>query len=299
MTDSWSEAAAVAVRPDGGMRAPLADKPEIEITGGPGRVTRTALHELWLYREVLWAFLVRSVKITYKQAAFGIGWAILRPVISALLLTVVFSHLTKVGSEGAPYFLFALAGQSAWTFFSGSAGSAADSLVSTMPLLRKVYFPREVVPLATIGAGLVDLLPQLGTLFVAAALYGYYPKATWIVLPLAFVLLLLVTAALGVALSSLNVYYRDVRYGLPFVLQMGMFLTPVIYSLSKVPDRWRTIYTILNPVAAVIDTTRRAVLHDKWPHFAVLAGAYGSAFVLFGLGFVLFKRLEPGFADRG
>jgi lipopolysaccharide transport system permease protein len=238
------------------------------------------------------------VKVKYKQAAVGIGWAVIQPVLAAALFALFLGKLSKVGSEGAPYLLFALAGMAAWTYFSGAAGSAMESLITDQALLRKVYFPREVLPLACVGAALVDFLPALGTLIVGALLYGIAPALSWLVLPLPVLLLALSAAAFGLGLSGLNVYYRDVRYALPFVLQLGLFASPVVYPLSAVPGTWRTVYAILNPVAAAIDALRRIVIHQTWPDFAITFAALGWVFILLGAGYVLFKRLERGFSDR-
>lgn len=272
--------------------------PVLEIRGGAGGVSRESLRELWAFREVLWAFLLRQVKVKYKQAAVGIGWAVLQPAFSALLFAVFLGRLAKVPSEGAPYLLFALAGMVGWTFFSAAAGSAMESLVADQAMLRKVYFPREVLPLAAVGAAAVDLLPGLATLAVAAALYGIAPAPSWLALPLPLLLLALSAAALGLGLSGLNVYYRDVRHALPFALQLGLFATPVAYPLGLVPAGWRTLYAVANPAAAGIDGLRRIVVHGRWPDWGTSAGALVWTLALLVLGYALFKRLERGFADR-
>ena len=173
-----------------------------------------------------------------------------------------------------------------------------DSLVSDQALLRKVYFPREVLPLAAVGAGLVDFAPALGTFIIASFLYGIAPSLPWLALVLPVLVLATTSAALGLGLSGLNVYYRDVRYALPFALQLGLFASPVVYPLSAVPGTWRAVYAILNPVAAAIDALRRIVIHQSWPDFAVTFAALGWALVLALGGYVLFKRLERGFSDR-
>lgn len=278
--------------------APAQEKPLLEVSGGRGGVSRESLRELWIFRGVLFAFLVRQVKVKYKQAAVGIGWAVIQPVAAAALFALVLGKLSNVGSEGSPYLLFALAGMAAWTYFSGAAGTAMESLIADQALLRKVYFPREVLPLAAVGAGLVDFLPALGTLIVAALLYGVMPAVSWLVLPLPVLLLAVSAAAFGLGLSGLNVYYRDVRYALPFVLQLGLFASPIVYPLSAVPGAWRTVYAILNPVAAAIDALRRIVIHQTWPDFAVTFAALGWALLLALGAYVFFKRLERGFSDR-
>jgi lipopolysaccharide transport system permease protein len=185
-----------------------------------------------------------------------------------------------------------------WGFFSSASSTAMESIVADQVMLRKVYFPREIFPLAAVSAALVDLLPALATLIIAALAYGQTPTLAWLALPLPILLLVLSALVLGLTLSSLNVYYRDVRYVLPFVLQLGMFATPVVYSLSVVPSRWRLPYEIGNPVAAAIDSLRRIVVHGAWPQFTPLLAATAWALLATTGGYVLFKRLERGFSDR-
>jgi lipopolysaccharide transport system permease protein len=278
--------------------AAASEKPILEVEGGPGGISRDALRELWAFREVLWAFAVRHVKVKYKQAAIGVGWAVVQPIAAAGIFALFLGRFANVPSEGAPYLLFALCGTVLWTYFSGSASSAAESLVTDSALLRKVFFPREVLPLAAILAGLVDFAPALATLIVAALLYGFVPGITWLALPLVLGIVVLLAAAFGLGLSGLNVYYRDVRYGLPFVLQLGLFASPIIYSLASVPAGWRGFYEVINPLAAAIDGLRRIVLHDEWPQLGVTFGALGWCAALVVGSYALFKRLERGFADR-
>jgi lipopolysaccharide transport system permease protein len=161
-----------------------------------------------------------------------------------------------------------------------------------------VYFPREVLQLAAVGAAFVDFLPALGTLVIAALLYGITPTVAWLALPLPAVLLAVTAAAFGLGLSGVNVYYRDVRYALPFVLQLGLFASPVVYPLSALPGSWRTVYAILNPAAAAIDALRRIVIHQAWPDFGVTFAALGWALILAIGAYAFFKRLERGFSDR-
>jgi lipopolysaccharide transport system permease protein len=278
--------------------ADTSEKPILDVEGGPGGISRDALRELWVFREVLWAFAVRQVKVKYKQAAIGIGWAVVQPIAAAGIFALFLGRFANVTSEGAPYLLFALCGTVMWTYFSGSASSAAESLVTDSALLRKVFFPREVLPLAAILAGLVDLAPALATLVVAALLYGFVPSLPWLALPLVLAIVVLFAAAFGLGLSGLNVYYRDVRYVLPFVLQLGLFASPVVYSLASVPAGWRDVYAVLNPLGAAIDGLRRIVLHDEWPQFGITFGALGWCAVLVIGAYALFKRLERGFTDR-
>ena len=277
---------------------PLRSKPELVIRGGPGRASVAGLRELWIFREVLTAFVARQVKVKYKQAAIGLGWVVIQPLLSAGLFAVFLGRLSKIPSQGEPYFLFALAGMVGWTSFSTGAAAAMESLVADQVMLRKVYFPREILPLAAVGAMLVDLVPALATLVVAALLYGSLPATSWLALPLVLALLVLPALGVGLALSSVNVFYRDVRYALPFVLQLGLFASPVVYSLSAVPASWRTVYAILNPLAAGIDGLRRVVIDGALPHAAITFGALGWSVALVVGGYLLFKRLERGFSDR-
>lgn len=287
-----------AVRHPRPAEAERAEPRTIEIVGGPGRISADALREVWEYRETLRAFVVRQIKVRYKQAVVGIGWAILQPIVAAALFAVFLGRLAGVGSEGVPYLLFALAGMVVWTFFSGSVTTGSDSLVSQQTLLRKLYFPREILPLSALGVGFLDLVAGLSVLVIAAALFGVFPALPWIVLVAPFVPLTLFAAACALALSSVNVYYRDVRYTLPFLLQIGLFASPVVYSLSVVPESWRFLYATLNPVAGAIDGVRRIVLHGEWPDFVVLAVGTAWSLLLLVAGYALFKRLERGFADR-
>ena len=287
-----------AIRQAPRSEAERAEPRTIEIVGGPGGVSVEALREVWEYRETLRAFVVRQIKVRYKQALVGVGWAVVQPVLAAALFAVFLGRLTGIASEGVPYLLFALAGMVVWTFFSGAVTSGSDSLVSQQTLLRKLYFPREILPLSSLGVALLDAVTGLGVLVVVAALYGIFPALPWIAFALPFVPLVLFAAACALALSSVNVYYRDVRYVLPFALQIGLFASPVVYSLSVVPEAWRFLYATLNPVAAAIDSVRRIFLHGEWPDFALLAAATGWSLLLLVAAYALFKRLERGFADR-
>ena len=291
MVESAIDGAGVAQRQ-------AADRPVLVVEGGRGGVSRESLRELWHFREVLYAFVVRQIKVRYKQAAVGIGWSLVQPVASALLFALFLGRLAHVASDGAPYLLFVLAGTASWMYFAAAAGNAMDSLVTDQVLLRKVYFPREVLPVASTLASLIDLIPGLLVVAIAAAAYGIYPSPSWLLLPLPVLLLVLTAAALGLGVSAINVYYRDVRYALPFVLQLGLFASPVVYPLSVVPARWRELYGIVNPVAAGIDGVRRTMLHGELPALGMTLGAYAVATAALAGGYVLFKRLERGFADR-
>ncbi|MFN2544498.1 MAG: ABC transporter permease [Actinomycetota bacterium] len=278
-------------------RSSLARPPMIVIEGGRGRLRWSSIREVWAYREVLWAFLVRYVKVKYKQAAVGVGWAVLQPLLLAGVFAIFLGRYAHVPSEGAPFILFALAGLVPWTFFASAAAAGMESVVKDQGLLGKVYFPREVLPLGAAGAALVDLVPGIVLLLVFSVAFGIAPGITWLALPLPIVILIVSAGVLSLGFSGLNVYYRDVRHALPFVLQFLLFASPVVYPLGKVPGSIRTVYAIVNPVALAVDGIRRIVLHHRWPS-ALSFAALAWACVLLVLAYSLFKRLERGFADR-
>jgi lipopolysaccharide transport system permease protein len=273
-------------------------KPVLEILGGPGRLTFDSFRELWDFREVQLAFVARQLRVRYKQAVVGTGWVVLQPLIAAGIFALFLGRYAGVESEGVPYFVFALAGTAAWTYFSGAANTGAESLVANQNLLRKIYFPREILPLTAIWSGLVDLAIGLVLVSVAAVLAGIAPDFAWFALPLPIFTLVVFAAAFALALSSLNIYYRDVRYVLPFLLQVGLFASPIAYPLSLVPDGWRQLYAVLNPVAGAVDGLRRILLHGTSPELVTGLGSLAWATFLLAIAFTVFKRLERGFADR-
>ncbi len=276
-----------------------AARPVVEISPEGRPLSISHLRELWNFREVLWAFAVRAVKVKYKQAAIGVGWALVQPVLAALLFALVFGRIAKLPTGGdTPYLLFVLAGMTCWTYVNTALTTSAESLVTDQVLLRKVYFPREVIPLGSIGAALVDFGPALVVLVAVAALFGEWPALAWITLPVLVLTLIAAAAALGLILSALNVYYRDVRYAVPFLLQLGLFGSAVVYPLSLIDEPWETIYGIANPVAGAIDGVRRAVTEAEWPDPLITAGALAWAIALLVVAYAMFKRLERSFGDR-
>jgi len=271
----------------------------VEISPQRRPLSAASLHELWSFREVLWAFGVRAVKVKYKQAAIGVGWALVQPVLAALIFALVFGRIAKLPTgEDTPYLLFALAGMTCWTYVNTALATSSESLVTDHMLLRKVYFPREVIPLGSIGAALVDFGPALVVLVTVAALFGEWPAPSWITLPVLLLILVMAAAALGLILSALNVYYRDVRYAVPFLLQLGLFGSAVVFPLSLIDEPWETIYGIANPVAGAIDGVRRVITEAEWPDPLITAGAFVWATVLLIVAYALFKRLERSFGDR-
>jgi lipopolysaccharide transport system permease protein len=270
----------------------------IRIDAGKRRLSRATLAELVEYREVLGAFTVRFVKVKYKQALIGVGWAVVQPVLAAALFALIFGRWADLPSDGSPFLLFALAGMTGWTYFSTATNVAAQSLVTDETLLRKVYFPREVIPLAAVGAGLVDFGPALIVLLGVAILYGSAPAVSWLLLPVAVLVLILIATAAGLFLSAINVYYRDVKHALPFLLQLGLFASAIIFPLSLIESPWDTVYGIINPVVAGVEALRAIVIDGDWPDPVMTGGAIAWGSILLVGAYAVFKKLERQMGDR-
>jgi lipopolysaccharide transport system permease protein len=251
--------------------------------------------EIIVYRELL-AFLVwRDIKIRYRQTLLGGLWAVLQPLTAMLIFTFVFHRLAGVSTDEIPYPLFAFAGLAPWIFFSTAVQQSSNSLLANRQLVSKVYFPRIFIPLGTIGALLLDLLLSL-TLFAAMLIYYRWPVTSSLIwLPVFLISALLAAAGAGLILSALNVSFRDVKYAIPFVIQMGIFVTPVIYPIKYLPDQWKTLIG-LNPMTGVVVGFRHALLGTdiSWP---LVGLSLTVSVVLFIAGLMLFRRMERQFAD--
>ncbi len=253
------------------------------------------LKEVYLYRELL-AFLIwRDIKIRYRQTMLGGLWAILQPLIAMLIFTFIFHRLAGVSSDEAPYPLFALAGVSAWTFFSSAVSQSSNSLIGNQQLVSKVYFPRFFIPLGAIGAFLMDLALSLVMLAVLMAWYRWPVTPAIFELPLFILGSVLSAAGLGLALSAINVSYRDVKYAVPFLLQMGIFVTPVIYPIGYIPEKWRVLVG-LNPMAGMVLGFRHSILGSP-ASWTVMGLSLIVSVVLFVSGLLIFRRMESVFAD--
>jgi lipopolysaccharide transport system permease protein len=251
--------------------------------------------ELWAYRELLYFMVWRDVKVRYRHAVLGIAWAMLQPLLTMAVFTVVFGRLVGMPSDGRPYALFALAALAPWTYFATAVTNGANALVGSERLISKIYFPRLLIPASAVVTPLVDLAVTLGLLAAALVWYGVVPGAAIIWLPF-FVLLGLVTAlAASLWLSALNVQYRDVRFVLPFVMQFWMFATPVVYPVSKIPEFWRP-FVALNPMATVVEGFRWALLGTTVSPSMVIVSAATALAALAG-GMLFFRRTEGTFAD--
>jgi lipopolysaccharide transport system permease protein len=278
-------------------QSPHADAPR-EITRiRPSRGWRAInLRELWRYRELLFFLVLRDIKLRYKQTVLGIAWAVIQPLFTMVVFTIFFGTLGKIPSDGRPYALFSLVALIPWQLFAYALTQSSNSLVSEQRLITKVYFPRLLVPIASVLSGLVDFAVAFVLVLIGMALFGVTP--TWAVLAVPFFVLLAVLTALavGIGLSALNAQFRDVRYTIPFLTQFWMFLSPVAYPASLVPAPYRVLYG-LNPMAGVIEGFRWALLGTDAPEWALMGVSAGMVVVLLVGGMLYFRRMEKTFAD--
>ena len=256
-----------------------------------------SMRELWRARELLWTLAERDLRARYKQTYLGATWALITPVALMVVFTLIFSRVVKVDTHGVPYPLFTYVAVLPWGFFTSSVSNGGTSLISNNSLLNKVYCPREVFPLYTMVVAGVDMLVASSVLLLLFAINTFAPTPTSIWVPLLFSVQLAYTVGVTLLLSSALVYLRDLRQLIPFFLQLGLFATPVAYSMSFVPEKFRVAYSILNPLAPVIDGYRRAVLYGQAPNWHLLIPAACSAIVMLVTGYAVFKRLETHFAD--
>ncbi len=264
----------------------------------PGRSERNYWADLWRYRELFRVLAWRDLTVRYKQTVLGVAWAAVRPVITMLVFTVIFGRIAKLPSDGiAPYPLMVFAGMLPWTFFSTGLSEASNSLINNAHLISKVYFPRLIVPTATVVVAFVDFLITFSLLILMMAWYQYPPGWRMLVLP-AFTLLAFL-ASMGPALwiTALNVKYRDFRYIIPFIVQFGLYVSPVGFSSSVIPEEWRLLYS-LNPMVGVIDGFRWCILDGESPLFlpGLAVSVCVAAFFLW-LGLHRFRNTEKSFAD--
>jgi lipopolysaccharide transport system permease protein len=252
--------------------------------------------ELWRARELLYILALREVKVRYKQAAIGVGWAILQPVLAVLIFSVIFGHFAKMPTGGAPYVVFAFCAVLPWTYFSEAVRRSSIGLVSDSELIRKVYFPRLILPLALVAAPLVDFAAGAVVLLVLLMVYGISPTPFILLLPLFLLISVGLALSVGLWLGPLSVRYRDVMHALPFMIQVWLYATPVAYPATIVPERWRLLYS-LNPMVGVVEGFRWALLGSAHPDFRAMAISVVIIAVSLTLGVVYFRKMERSFAD--
>jgi lipopolysaccharide transport system permease protein len=258
--------------------------------------TSLRLDELWAYRGLLFFLTWRDVKVRYKQTVLGAAWAILQPVLTMVIFSLFFGRLAKIPSDNLPYPLFCFAALVPWTFFANGLTQSSNSLVGSANLITKVYFPRLAVPTATVIAGLVDLVLALAVLGCMMLYYGVCPPVQVFWLPAFLLLGVITTLGVGLWLSALNVKYRDVRYVVPFLVQVWMFATPIAYPSSLLSEPWRTLFG-LNPMTGVVEGMRWCLLDAKTAPGPVVAVSACVALAVLVSGAFVFRRMERTFAD--
>lgn len=252
--------------------------------------------ELWKYRDLFFFLVWRDIKIRYAQSILGIGWAVIQPVFTMVVFTIVFGNLAKVDSEGVPYAIFSFVALVPWTYFSSSLSSSSSSLISASGMITKVYFPRLVIPIAPVLANLVDFGISLLILFGMMIWFGIMPTPWALALPLLILLMMLSAAGAGMWLTAMSIQYRDIRYGLSFFVRLLMYASPVIYATGTIPERFQIWYA-LNPMVGVIEGFRAALLGTKAMPWAWIGMGTLTAVFLFITGALYFRRMERVFAD--
>lgn len=256
----------------------------------------THLRRLFEYRDLLLMLAVRDLKVRYRQTLLGLAWAVLQPVAFMLIFTLIFAKFGRVSSDGTPYPLFSYAGLVPWTLFSTGLTLAVNSIAANMTLVKKIYFPREVFPIGVVIGCLVDFAVAATLVAVLMVIYRVPARAQLLWVPWLLGIEIVFLIGIGLIASAMNVFYRDVKYIVPLLVQLGMFVTPVIYSASMVPEPWRPWY-MLNPMAVVVDGVRGAVLHGRAPDLTHLLVATVTVGCLAILAYAYFKRVEVKFAD--
>ncbi|MEI8349012.1 MAG: ABC transporter permease [Candidatus Omnitrophota bacterium] len=262
-----------------------------------GRTRGLYWRDLWHYRALFYFLSWRDILVRYKQTVIGIAWSVIRPLLTMVVFTFVFSKLAKFPSEGVPYPILVFTAMLPWQFFANALSESSNSLITNANMLTKVYFPRLIVPVSTIIVCLVDFIISLLLLVVLMVIYKFTPSLNILILPLFLLLLLIFSLGLGLYISALNVKYRDFRYVVPFIVQFGLYISPVGFSSSVVPDKWKLFY-YLNPMVGIIDSFRWAILgesvHIYWPGFIL---SIILSVVIFIFGLLYFRKTERTFAD--
>ena len=252
--------------------------------------------ELWNYRDLFYFLVWRDILVRYKQTVLGAAWAVIQPLAGMVVFTLFFGRLAKISSDGIPYALFSYTALVIWTFFSQSMNRSASSLISDERLVTKIYFPRLIIPTAPVIGSLLDLAISCALLLIMMPFFGMYPSVNFWAAPAMVLLTMTASLGVGVWLSALNVKYRDFRYLIPFLAQFWMFVSPVVYPMSLVPEKWRLIYA-LNPLAGAIEGFRWAILGTEINPWPIVAVSSFSAVAILLVGVIYFKNTERFFAD--
>ena len=258
--------------------------------------TALNMKELWEFKELLYFFVWRDIKVRYKQTILGAAWAVLQPLVTMIVFTVIFGRLAQVPSDGLPYPIFAFTALLPWNYFSQAVNRSSASLVSSAGMIKKVYFPRLIVPVSSALAPVVDFAIAFIILLGMMIWFKITPSWGILALPIFMLLALLTALAVGLFTSALNVRYRDVGHAIPFLIQIWMFATPVLYPVSMIPEKWRTLYG-MNPMSGVIEGFRWALLGGQSPDFYLILMSAAAVLLLLSCGMFYFRRVERLFAD--
>ncbi|KGF72806.1 polysaccharide/polyol phosphate ABC transporter permease [Neosynechococcus sphagnicola sy1] len=255
-----------------------------------------AVQEFWEYRDLLWMLTVRQVSVRYKQTVIGIGWVLLQPLVAMVIFSVIFGYFAQLSSDDIPYPIFVYSALILWTLFSEGLSRAGTSLIADERLITKVYFPRLIIPLAAVGSAWIDFVVSLILLLPLTYFYGLRPTWSLLMLPIAMVITMVLAASVGMLLSALNVRYRDFQYTVPFLVQVWLYASPVVYSTSIVPTSIRPFY-YLNPMAGLIELSRFAVTGQGSFNWLGVGISAIVSIALFIIGSTVFRWVERSFAD--
>lgn len=263
----------------------------------PGKLNRNFFRELWLYRELFYFLSWRDILVRYRQTAIGMLWGVLRPLLIMIVFTIVFGKIARLPSGGLPYPVLVFSGMLPWQLFSTSFSESSNSLIGNVNLISKVYFPRIVIPVSSIIVNFVDFFISMALLAVLMAYYRIYPDWRALFLPVVLLGVFLLSVGLGLWFSALNVRFRDFRYVIPFIVQFGLYITPVGFSSAIIPEKWRLAY-FLNPMTGIVDCFRWSLLGGRtelwWPGVAI---AVVLILIILWTGFLWFRKTELTFAD--
>jgi len=275
----------------------LGEPGKYEIIIEPGKGAKQYWRDLWQYRELFYFLAWRDILVRYKQTVIGVAWSVIRPLLTMIVFTIVFGKLAKLPSDGVPYPILVYAAMLPWQFFANSLSESSNSLIANANMLAKVYFPRLIVPSSSVIVSLVDFFISFAILVILMVWYRFVPDWRIITIPLFLLLALFAALGFGLWLSALNVKYRDFRYIVPFIVQFGLYISPVGFSSTVVPEQWRFLYS-LNPMVGVIDGFRWAILGSSaqfyWPGLIL---SFILTFIIFVFGLRYFRNTERTFAD--
>ncbi len=253
------------------------------------------LNELWEYRELFYFLALRNIQVRYKQTVIGIAWAILQPVATMFVFTIFFGRLAGMPSDGMPYPIFALSGLLPWIFFSNAVSASTDSMVTDANLVKKIYFPRIIIPTASIFSALLDLMLGFILILILLPFFDMGYSYRLFLFPLLGLLLFITTTGIGISLATMNALFRDIRHVMPFALQIWLFITPIVYPMSLLSEKWKAVYS-LNPMVGVVETFKWMILGTDLNLMSLIT-SIGISSILFVFGIFFFRKMEPTFAD--